>query len=192
QGCEGGRPGGTYRPDEAAPIGDARQRDAGSLGPRALALPGGLAGLTGDPAGPGKIDASGRRRAGVAHLVERDLAKVEVAGSKPVSRSSSVRRSSFLKFLIVLTTSTARAAGLLLGCSQKSRSRGWKALAQKFSPNMHVLESAIAQPDVFPWPVVRWSKSGSVEIPSDEIRRIGKGTDHLPLDLEGVLAMRAI
>src|SRR5207302_295504 len=27
-------------------------------------------------------------RAGVAHLVERDLAKVEVAGSKPVSRSS--------------------------------------------------------------------------------------------------------
>jgi hypothetical protein len=28
------------------------------------------------------------RRAGVAHLVERDLAKVEVAGSKPVSRSS--------------------------------------------------------------------------------------------------------
>src|SRR5437899_8263024 len=29
-------------------------------------------------------------RAGVAHLVERDLAKVEVAGSKPASRSSSV------------------------------------------------------------------------------------------------------
>src|ERR1700694_4408086 len=28
-------------------------------------------------------------RAGVAHLVERDLAKVEVAGSKPVSRSNS-------------------------------------------------------------------------------------------------------
>src|SRR5438309_2776424 len=28
-------------------------------------------------------------RAGVAHLVERDLAKVEVAGSKPVSRSTS-------------------------------------------------------------------------------------------------------
>ena len=27
-------------------------------------------------------------RAGVAHLVERDLAKVEVAGSKPVSRST--------------------------------------------------------------------------------------------------------
>jgi hypothetical protein len=27
-------------------------------------------------------------RAGVAHLVERDLAKVEVAGSKPVSRSN--------------------------------------------------------------------------------------------------------
>jgi hypothetical protein len=36
--------------------------------------------------GPGYDLSSGR--AGVAHLVERDLAKVEVAGSKPVSRSS--------------------------------------------------------------------------------------------------------
>ena len=30
----------------------------------------------------------GGRRAGVAHSVERNLAKVEVAGSKPVSRST--------------------------------------------------------------------------------------------------------
>src|SRR5260370_8617549 len=36
--------------------------------------------------GPGYDFSSAR--AGVAHLVERDLAKVEVAGSKPVSRSS--------------------------------------------------------------------------------------------------------
>src|ERR1700726_3683433 len=42
-------------------------------------------------------------RAGVAHLVERDLAKVEVAGSKPVSRSTFDLR-------VVLITLTSRIA----------------------------------------------------------------------------------
>src|SRR5215510_6567913 len=37
----------------------------------------------------------GCRRAGVAHSVERNLAKVEVAGSKPVSRSTLVLRVQF-------------------------------------------------------------------------------------------------
>src|SRR5260370_7474529 len=44
-------------------------------------------------AGPGYDFSSAR--AGVAHLVERDLAKVEVAGSKPVSRSIRTPRFAF-------------------------------------------------------------------------------------------------
>jgi hypothetical protein len=44
----------------------------------------------GGPGGAGSRRGRLFRRAGVAHLVERDLAKVEVAGSKPVSRSNSV------------------------------------------------------------------------------------------------------
>src|SRR5713226_3437785 len=43
--------------------------------------------------GPGYDFSSAR--AGVAHLVERDLAKVEVAGSKPVSRSIRTPRFAF-------------------------------------------------------------------------------------------------
>src|SRR5260370_35133799 len=43
--------------------------------------------------GPGYDFSSAR--AGVAHLVERDLAKVEVAGSKPVSRSIQTPRFAF-------------------------------------------------------------------------------------------------
>jgi hypothetical protein len=39
---------------------------------------------------------NGRRSADVAQLVERNLAKVEVAGSNPVVRSERVRRASFL------------------------------------------------------------------------------------------------
>src|SRR5215467_14298485 len=58
-------------------------------------------------------------QAGVAHLAERDLPKVEVAGSSPVSRSPSVS---------LRSTSVERATGVaLIESRARDRPRAWRS-----------------------------------------------------------------
>jgi hypothetical protein len=45
-------------------------------------------------------------KAEVAHLVERDLAKVEVAGSSPVFRSGKIKKAVLLLFLFLVRSET--------------------------------------------------------------------------------------
>ena len=53
---------------------------------------------TENPRVVGSIPTGGTTNADLAHLVERDLAKVEVAGSSPVIRSNKTRKYAFAYF----------------------------------------------------------------------------------------------
>ena len=84
----------------------------------------------------------GNRDAGVAHLVERHLAKVEVAGSSPVTRSKQIRNAQGVPYFIRYRGQVVRQESAKLSFAS-SNLAGTSMFTQHFRCNLEKVASKV-------------------------------------------------
>ena len=84
----------------------------------------------------------GGQDAGVAHLVERHLAKVEVAGSSPVTRSKQIRNASRVPYFIRYRGQVVRQESAKLSFAS-SNLAGTSMFTQHFRCNLEKVASKV-------------------------------------------------